>query len=186
MPLLRKSFFILLYLSFLVCFSLQTLNRNSRINFSSSGIPICFVQTHTLTVKSQPYFHFQRNVILCMYRLYWTKDWPTWPHSIPERKSVRYIQVFFFSFFWDFAIHAELHVRLLQIISITASKFYPQEYKYTACNRKLFSFVFNCTVSFVFCCPLQIKVCVTRGSVMKGGVFDSSTWVCASQKKNTP
>lgn len=43
MPLLRKSFFIFLYLSFLVCFSLQTLSRNSSINFSSSGTPTYFV-----------------------------------------------------------------------------------------------------------------------------------------------
>jgi hypothetical protein len=45
MPLLRKLFVILHYLFFLVCFSFHTLNRNSRINFNSSGIPICFVHT---------------------------------------------------------------------------------------------------------------------------------------------
>jgi len=167
-------------LPFLSCLLLvKTLHRHSRINSSSSGIHTCFVHTQhsyfqvtTLLPVSKKCDSLHVSTLLDRGLTNVTVPCP-WEEDCTPYTSLA---------FWDFAILSQLHIYLFLIISISANKFYPQEYKYTECNRKVFYFLFNCTVSFVFCSLVKIKVCVLRGSDMKVGVFDSSTWVWSARK----
>ena len=174
MSLLRKSFFILLYLSFLVCFSLQTLNRNSRINFSSSGIRICFVHTQhsyfqvtTLLPFSKKCDSLHVSTLLDQGMTNVTVPCP-WEKECTPHKSL------FFEILRSTPKCTFIFWKLCLLLPLNS----------THRNRKLFYFVFNCTVRFVFCCPVQIKLCVLRGSVWKEA-FSTTLLETAPARKRT-
>lgn len=173
----------LIFLFFIVCSSLPTINRNSRINFSSSAIPISFFfhKLSILTFQSLRYFKFQISVTLCMYRLYCTKDWRKWPYTTPDGKSLRHINVRFLDF-WTTLKCTFIYRKLYLLLLVNYS------HRNTTTMHVIGNYFLLYLLYSEVCILLSRvkKLCFLRGSDMKRGVFGSSTWVCTNHKKNSP